>query len=162
MSIWSLLNNLISKKQRAKNLINESNNIYWQVRKEFHGKDEHFYLIKTHYELFERIGYLKQNNVPLIVLKNDLAKLCFRQTYVQSVLESPHSIRALSLYIVCKSIPSEEVTYIDEYSTLMNDILGLDKDSLLELYKKKNPSIANFFEIVSGEEPFLIEDIEKL
>lgn len=75
--------------------------------------------------------------------RQTLSILAWNESKLFSVLDRPHSIRALALYVVYKELPPEAYSYAEEYNTLMGPVLRMVEDGTFEdLYRRRNPKIA--------------------
>jgi hypothetical protein len=133
---------LFSNKALAEDIIKAMEKTYWRVKKEKPGEDEHFYLASTLLRRFEVRKKLGQD-LGLLNHKESLNLIVFNETMTFSILDPPESIRALSLYIVYKEVPSEAYRYEDEFNKIMEPVLKMEENgTFMSIYRKKNPTIA--------------------
>jgi hypothetical protein len=140
----SFLKNLFSRKARAEDIIKTTTEMYWHVRNERPGEDEHIYLSTTLMRKFASAYFPDETITNPELYRGRLESICSGESHLFSVLDPPDSIRALAIYMAYKSLPAEAAKYLDEYNRLMGPTLKLreDEKAFIELYKKKNPKIA--------------------
>lgn len=125
----------------TKKILSVCKQIYERVKQERPDEDEHFYLATTWLRRFFSDGRAYMQGEKLS--QEELGKMSWTETIEFSILDPPHSIRALSLYMIHKECPREYLKYIKEYNQLMAPVTEANKNgTFMEVYKQKNPRIA--------------------
>lgn len=133
---------------------------YWSLRKEFPGKDEHFYLARTLFLPFaskvsrginplEHISRVWQRETHELLIKTwkthweEIVMLfAYNETMRLAILDAPDSVRAVSYFFLYKETPHIPKYYVEEFSRLIAPVLRMPEEVFRETYKKKIPLVS--------------------
>lgn len=132
--------NPVQQQLITEKILSISKQIYDKVKTERPDEDEHFYLATTWLRRFfaDKRPYLHGDKLS----DEELGNMSWTETMQFAILDSPDSIRALSLYMVHKECPREYLKYIKEFNKLTETVVEAKKTgTFMDVYKQKNPRI---------------------
>lgn len=125
----------IEKKVPAENLIKSLESTYFDLRKNYPDRDEHWFLANAWLKRYGSTREAKQKGSELTRF------IAYKDTHQFSILDPPKSIRGLALFLVYKEFGEQlAIHYHSEFSQTMEPIMECRKKRIfLDKYKERNP-----------------------